>query len=49
VERAVTPAEMVATNHKSLGIDLETELPRPSGRPFPVVNFGTKEIQELVG
>ena len=43
----VTPAEVVATIYKSLGIDLETELPGPSGRPFPVVNFGTKEIREL--
>ena len=46
-ERPVTPAEVVATIYKSLGIDLETELPGPSGRPFPVVNFGTKEIREL--
>jgi len=47
VERPVTPAEVVATIYKSLGIDLETELPGPSGRPFPVVNFGTHEIREL--
>src|SRR5690349_24813222 len=47
VERPVTPAEIVATIYKSLGIDLETELPGPSGRPFPVVNFGTHEIREL--
>jgi len=49
VERPVTPAEVVATIYRSLGIDLETELPGPSGRPFPVVNFGTKEIRELFG
>lgn len=47
VERPVTPAEVVATIYKSLGVDLETELPGPSGRPFPVVNFGTHEIREL--
>src|SRR5688572_24280040 len=47
VERPVNPAEVAATIYKSLGIDLETELPGPSGRPFPVVNFGTHEIKEL--
>jgi uncharacterized protein (DUF1501 family) len=46
-ERPVNPSEVVATIYKSLGIDLETELPGPSGRPFPVVNFGTHEIREL--
>src|SRR5678815_1052461 len=49
VERPVTPAEIVATIYKSLGVDLETELPGPNGRPFPVVNFGTHEITELFG
>jgi hypothetical protein len=44
-----TPAEVGATIYKSLGIDIETELPGPSGRPFPEVNFGTKEIRELFG
>jgi uncharacterized protein (DUF1501 family) len=47
VERPVTPAEVVATIYHSLGINLETELPGPQGRPFPVVNFGTHEIKEL--
>jgi hypothetical protein len=47
VERPVNPSEVVATIYKSLGLDLETELPGPSGRPFPLVNFGTHEIKEL--
>src|SRR5437870_6822983 len=46
-ERPVTPAEVVATIYHSLGVELETELPGPQSRPFPVVNFGTREIKEL--
>jgi hypothetical protein len=30
-----------------LGIDLETLLPGPQGRPFAVVDSGTKAIGEL--
>jgi uncharacterized protein (DUF1501 family) len=47
VERPVTAAEVVATIYKSLGIDLDTELPGPQGRPFPVVKYGTRELGEL--
>lgn len=46
-ERPVEPAEIVATIYRSLGLDLETELPGPQGRPFPLVNFGVHEIKEL--
>ncbi len=46
-ERPVTPAEVVATIYRSLGVELETELPGPARRPFPVVDFGTKPIHEL--
>ncbi len=46
-ERAVGPAEVVATIYRSLGLDLETELPGPQSRPFPLVDFGTHEIKEL--
>ena len=46
-ERPVTPAEVVATIYESLGIDLETTLPGPQGRPFTVVDSGTKAIREL--
>src|SRR5213596_354872 len=47
VERPVKPAEVVATIFHSLGLDLTTELPGPSGRPFPLVNYGTQPIKEL--
>jgi uncharacterized protein (DUF1501 family) len=46
-ERPVGPAEIVATIYHSLGIDLETQLPGPQGRPFAVVDSGTKAITEL--
>lgn len=46
-DRPTTPAEVVATIFHSLGLDLETHLPGPSGRPFPIVNFGTHEVREL--
>ncbi|MDZ4857965.1 MAG: DUF1501 domain-containing protein [Candidatus Hydrogenedentes bacterium] len=48
VERPVTPAEVIATVYDRLGIDLETELDSPGGRPIPVVDFGVKPIMELV-
>jgi len=46
-ERPVAPNEIVATIYQSLGLDLETELPGPNGRPFPLVDYGTKPIREL--
>jgi hypothetical protein len=46
-ERAVNPSEIVATIFESLGIDLETNLPGPAGRPFPLVDSGTHPIREL--
>jgi hypothetical protein len=46
-ERPVEPAEVVATIYHSLGLDLETKLPGPQGRPFPLVDFGKHEIHEL--
>ena len=46
-ERAVEPAEVVATIYKSLGFDLDTTLPGPAGRPFPLVDFGKHEVREL--
>lgn len=48
-ERPVGPPEIVGTIFKSLGFDIEHELPGPAGRPFPLVNYGTKEIHELFG
>jgi hypothetical protein len=46
-ERPVEPAEVVATIYHSLGLDLETELPGPQGRPFALVDPGKHEIREL--
>ena len=46
-ERPTDPAEVVATIFHSLGFDLETKIPGPSGRPFPLVDFGKREIHEL--
>lgn len=46
-ERPVIPAEVVATIFHSLGFNLETHLPGPAGRPFPLVDFGIKPILEL--
>ena len=46
-ERPVEPAELVGTIYHSLGLDLATELPGPAGRPFPLVDYGKHEIQEL--
>jgi hypothetical protein len=46
-ERPVEPPEIVATIYRSLGLDLETKLPGPQGRPFPLVDSGKHEIHEL--
>jgi hypothetical protein len=46
-DRPVEPADIVATIFHSLGLNLETSLPGPSGRPFPLVDFGHREIHEL--
>ncbi len=46
-ERPVKPSEIVATVFHSLGLDLETHLPGPQARPFPLVDFGTQPIREL--
>jgi hypothetical protein len=46
-ERPVAPNEVVATVFHSLGLDLEAHLPGPAGRPFPLVDFGTKPVTEL--
>ncbi|HWC89665.1 MAG TPA: DUF1501 domain-containing protein [Pirellulales bacterium] len=46
-ERPVDPAEVVGTIYRSLGLNLETKLPGPQKRPFPLVDFGKHEIKEL--
>jgi hypothetical protein len=47
VERPVKPSEIAATIYHSLGLELETHLPGPNGRPFPLVDYGTQPIMEL--
>lgn len=46
-ERPVDPGNIVATIFHSLGLDIESHLPGPAGRPFPLVDFGKREIHEL--
>jgi hypothetical protein len=46
-DRPVEPADVAATIFHSLGLDLEAKLPGPAGRPFPIVDFGHREIREL--
>ncbi len=46
-ERPTEPAEVIATIFHSLGLDPETHLPGPAGRPFPLVDFGKSPIHEL--
>jgi uncharacterized protein (DUF1501 family) len=46
-ERPTTPADIVATIYHSLGVNLETELPGPQGRPYPIIDRGYREIREL--
>ncbi|MBP86215.1 MAG: hypothetical protein CMJ64_05795 [Planctomycetaceae bacterium] len=46
-ERPCDPGDVVATIFRSLGFDLETNLPGPTGRPFPLVDTGKREIHEL--
>ena len=46
-EKPVQPKEIVATIFHALGLDLETHLPGPQGRPFALVDFGTQPIREL--
>ena len=46
-DRPVLPGDVVATIFHSLGLGLDTHLPGPGGRPFPLVDFGQREIHEL--
>lgn len=46
-DRPVQPGDLVATIFHSLGLDLQMHLPGPGGRPFPLVDFGHREIHEL--
>lgn len=46
-DRPTNPGEIIATIFKSLGLDLHAEMPGPGGRPFPLVDFGVREVKEL--
>lgn len=46
-DRPVLPGDAIATVFHSLGLKLDTHLPGPAGRPFPLVDFGNREISEL--
>lgn len=45
--RPVTPAEVVATVYRGLGLDPHTELPGPQGRPIPLVDYNVQPLAEL--
>lgn len=47
VERPVEPAEVLATIYHSLGVNLDAQLPGPSGSFTPLVDAGTQPILEL--
>jgi hypothetical protein len=46
-DRPVNPGEVAATVFRSLGIDLDTELPGLQGRPIRIVDHGVNPINEL--
>lgn len=46
-DRPVAPGDLIATIFHSMGLNLESHLPGPAGRPFPLVDFGHREIHEL--
>jgi len=46
-DRPVTTGEIAATIFHGLGIDPETDLPGPQGRPIPLVDRGIEPIREL--
>jgi hypothetical protein len=46
-DRPVTPADLLATWYKYLGVPLETHFKDFSGRPTPIIREG-RPIQELI-
>lgn len=46
-DRPTPPGDVIATIFHALGLNLHAELPGPGGRPFPLVDFGSREIKEL--
>lgn len=47
-DRPVSPADFSATLYSALGIDLNTTLPGPGGRPVPVADYSAQPIRELL-
>jgi uncharacterized protein (DUF1501 family) len=45
--RPTTPAEMVATIYRGLGLNPHHELIGPQNRPIPLVDYNVKPIEEL--
>jgi len=48
-DRPTTPAEIAATIYHGFGIDPATQLQQPNGRFIPLVDGGTRPVQELLG
>ena len=48
-DRPVSPAEIAATVYQGLGLDLDTELSGPDGRPIRLVDEGVQPVYELLG
>jgi hypothetical protein len=46
-DRPTEPPEVIATIFHSMGLKLDSHLAGPAGRPFPLVDFGYREIREL--
>jgi hypothetical protein len=46
-DRPTQPGEVVASIFHALGLDLHAEIPGPGERPFPLVDFGVREVKEL--
>jgi hypothetical protein len=46
-DRPTEPPEVIATIFHAMGLKLDSHLAGPAGRPFPLVDFGYREIREL--
>ena len=47
IDRPVTPAEVVATVYRGLGLDLDSQIPGPDSCPVRIVDAGVEPIHEL--
>ncbi len=48
-DRPVPAACVGATVLKALGVNIEADLPGPSGRPIRIVDHGVEPVSELLG